>query len=184
MFSSWILLPKYFFNDISHDYRAALLKKNSSWLLPFYIVVATYSCYEKVGRTMRTAIVSNLLKLFSYVSGQLKQFLEKDVMKTCSKFTGEHPWRSVISIQLLCNFIEIAFRHGWSPVTLQYIFRKPFYKNTYGGFLLGSRVGPCQISVEEFFRKNNQRLKTKIYPLYMFLLLLSTKLYLYSRSGF
>ena len=26
----------------------------------------------------------------------------------CSKFTGEHPCRSVISIKLLCNFIEIT----------------------------------------------------------------------------
>ena len=40
---------------------AAILKKNSLWLLPFYMVVATYFYYEKVRRTMRTAIVSNLL---------------------------------------------------------------------------------------------------------------------------
>ena len=51
-----------FFNDINHGYRAAILKKNSLWLLPFYMVVATYFYYEKVHRTMRTAIVSNLLK--------------------------------------------------------------------------------------------------------------------------
>ena len=51
-----------FFNDINHDYRAAILNKNSLWLLPFYMVVATYLYYEKVSRTMRTAIVSNLLK--------------------------------------------------------------------------------------------------------------------------
>ena len=50
-----------FFNDINHGYRAAILKKNSLWLLPFYMVVATYFCYEKVRRTMRTAIISNLL---------------------------------------------------------------------------------------------------------------------------
>ena len=36
-------------------------------------------------------------------------FLGKSVLKICSKFTGEHPCRSVISIKLLCNFIEIAF---------------------------------------------------------------------------
>ena len=41
----------------------AILKKNSLWLLPFYMVVATYFYYEKVRRTMRTAIVSNLLKI-------------------------------------------------------------------------------------------------------------------------
>ena len=51
-----------FFNDINDGYRAAILKKNSLWLLPSGIVVATYFCYEKVRRTMRTAIVSNLSK--------------------------------------------------------------------------------------------------------------------------
>ena len=47
-----------FFNDINHGYRAAVLKKSSLWLLPSY----THCCYEKVRRTMRTAIVSYLLK--------------------------------------------------------------------------------------------------------------------------
>ena len=37
-----------------------------------------------------------------------KVFLGKVVLKICSKFTGEHPYRSVISINLLCNFIEIT----------------------------------------------------------------------------
>ena len=49
------------FNDINHGYQAALLKKKSLWLLPLYMAVATYFYYEKVCRTMRTAIVSNLL---------------------------------------------------------------------------------------------------------------------------
>ena len=51
-----------FFNDINHGYRAVILKKNSLWLLPLYMVVATYFYYEKMRRTMRTAIVSNLFK--------------------------------------------------------------------------------------------------------------------------
>ena len=46
------------FNDINHDYRAAILKKNSLWLLTFFIAVATSCYYEKVRRTMRSAIVS------------------------------------------------------------------------------------------------------------------------------
>ena len=50
------------FNDINHGYRRAILKKHSPWLLPFYMAVATYSYYEKVRRTMRTAIVPYLLK--------------------------------------------------------------------------------------------------------------------------
>ena len=49
------------FNDINHGYRAAILKKNPLWQLPFYMAVATYFDYEKLRRTMRTAIVSYLL---------------------------------------------------------------------------------------------------------------------------
>ena len=50
-------------------------------------------------------------------------FLVKGLLKMCSKFTRKHPSRSAISINLLCNFIEIALRHGCSPVNLQHIFR-------------------------------------------------------------
>ena len=48
-------------------------------------------------------------------------------MKICSKYTGEHPCRGAISINLLCNFIEIAFRHGCFPVNLLHIFKKTFF---------------------------------------------------------
>ena len=33
-----------------------------------------------------------------------KVFLRKGVLKTCRKFTGEHPYRSVTSMKLLCIF--------------------------------------------------------------------------------
>ena len=56
----------------------------------------------------------------------------RGVLKICSKFTGEHPCRSAISIKLLCNFIEIILRHGCSPVNLLHISRAPFPKNTLG----------------------------------------------------
>ena len=52
-------------------------------------------------------------------------FLRKGVLKICSKYTGEHPCRSVIS-----NFIEITLRHGCSPVNLLHTFRTPFSRNT------------------------------------------------------
>ena len=55
-----------FFNDINHGYRAAILKKSSLWLLPSYIAVATSCYYEKVCRTMGTAIVSYLLNLINH----------------------------------------------------------------------------------------------------------------------
>ena len=43
-------------------------------------------------------------------------FLGKGVLKIRSNFSGEHPCRSGISVKLLCIFIEIALRHGCSPV--------------------------------------------------------------------
>ena len=51
-----------FFNNINHGYRAAISKTNYLWLLPFFIAVATSRYYEKVRRTMRTAIVWYLFK--------------------------------------------------------------------------------------------------------------------------
>ena len=56
-------------------------------------------------------------------------------MKISSKFTGEHPRRSVILIKLENNFIEITLRHGCS-INLLHIFRTPFLKNTSGWLLL------------------------------------------------
>ena len=58
-------------------------------------------------------------------------FLGRDVLKACIKFTGENPYRSVISIMLPWNFTEIAFRHECFPVNLQQIGsanRFPCYK--------------------------------------------------------
>ena len=62
--------------------------------------------------------------------------LGKDVLKMCSKFTRVHPCRSVISIKLLCNFIENTLQHGCSVVNLLHIFRIPFPKSTSGLLLL------------------------------------------------
>ena len=59
-------------------------------------------------------------------------FLRKCVLKTCTKFTGEHPYRREISIKFHSDFIEIAVRHGCSPVNLLHIFRTVFHKNTSG----------------------------------------------------
>ena len=52
-------------------------------------------------------------------------FFGKGVLKICSKVTGEHTCRSVISLQ-----------HGCSPVNLLHIFRTTFLKNTSRWLLL------------------------------------------------
>ena len=69
-------------------------------------------------------------------SSPTELFLVKGVLKSDSKFTGEYPCRSLISIKLLCNFIENALWHGCSPVSFLDIFRAPFHKNTSGGLHL------------------------------------------------
>ena len=75
------------------------------------------------------------VKLWATVrSSHSEVFLGKSVLKMCSKFTGEHPCKSMISIK--CNFIEIALRHGCSPLNLRHIFRTPFSRNTSGWLLL------------------------------------------------
>ena len=68
-------------------------------------------------------------------SSRPEAFLEKGVLKICSKFTGKHPCRSVISIKLW-NFIETTLRHGCSPVNFLHIFNALFLQNTSKWLLL------------------------------------------------
>ena len=74
--------------------------------------------------------------MVKYRGSRSPVFLEKGVLKKCSKFTGEHPCRSAISIKLQSSFIEITLRHGCSPVNLLHVFRATFLKNTSGWLLL------------------------------------------------
>ena len=80
--------------------------------------------------------MSELLLVSFDRSSPPEMFLGKVVLKICSKSTGERPCRSLISIKLLCNFIEITLRHGFSPVNLLHIFKTLFPKNSFGGLLL------------------------------------------------
>ena len=67
--------------------------------------------------------------------------LKKSAHKICSKFTGEHPCRSVISIKLQSNFIEVTLRHGRSNENLPHIFKNPFLRTPLGRSIL-IMVGP------------------------------------------
>ena len=69
--------------------------------------------------------------------------------------------------EVLCNFIEITIRHGYSPVNLLHIFRTPFLKNTSGWLLLcylwthwRSKYMPLhkkmKFSIKNFFSKSDQ----------------------------
>ena len=75
-----------------------------------------------------------MLSLFRHSPPEV--FLGKGVLKICNNFTREHPCRSVISIKLLCSFIEIALHHMCSAVNLLHVFRIPFPRNTSGWLLL------------------------------------------------
>ena len=72
----------------------------------------------------------------SFRSSHPEVFHEKGVLKLCSKFTGEQPCRSVISIKLFYYFIEITHRDGCFPVNLLHISRTHFTKSTSEWLLL------------------------------------------------
>ena len=95
---------------------------------------------------------SKLTRKWIYRSSHLKEFLGKGVLKICSKFIGEHPCRSVISIKLQSNFIEMTFRQGCSSVNLLHIFRTPFPKNTcrWLHLFLRTRLNGCFWIYSEF----------------------------------
>ena len=63
-------------------------------------------------------------------------FLIKSVLKICSKFTGEHPGRSAISINRTSAWVLSWVLHGCSPVNLLHISRTTFSRNTSGLLLL------------------------------------------------
>ena len=101
-------------------------------------------------------------------------FLGKGVLKICSKFTGELPCQSVISIKLQSNFIEITLQHECSPVNLLLIFRTSFYKNASGGLLLteilfaklnGDNLIP--INSSRFFHYPDRFTSNLIYPTFL-----------------
>ena len=72
-------------------------------------------------------------------------FLQKGVLKICSKFTEKHLCRSAISIKLICKIFEIALRRGCSPVNFLHIFRTHFPKNFSGWLVLAfSRLRSTQ----------------------------------------
>ena len=112
--------------------------------------------------------------LINYRSSRPGVFLGKGVLKICSKFTREHPCRSVISIKLLWNFIEIALRHGRSPVNFLYIFSTRFPKNTSRRLLLRSAVtGSIFNNAADF----ETAIFQNVTPLQLFLKILSTAAY-------
>ena len=95
-------------------------------------------------------------------SSYLEVFLRKGVLKIFSKFTREHPCQIAISIEFLCNFIEIALRHGHAPLILLNIFRTPFPKTPLDGCfwnIVAVTISLFGSSRPEMFYKNSVLLK-------------------------
>ena len=91
------------------------------------------------------------------LQGLILRRFRKYVLKVCSKFTGEHSCKSVISINLQSNFIKITLQHECSPVTLLHNFRTPFYKNTsedwFWRFIIVAEAAVHRCSSENVFWK-------------------------------
>ena len=85
-------------------------------------------------------------KRLSFLKKPSRGALRKRCSKICSKFTGERPCRSVISVKLLWNFIEITLRHGCFPVNLLPVFETPFQGTLLDGCL-------CLFSLISYFLK-------------------------------
>ena len=85
-----------FFKDINHGYRAALLKKNYWWLLPFYMVAASYCYYEKVRRT-------NARSLSIFILFQLQRWI---ILRVRTKFLlrNFHAKRVIFEIAMMNIF--------------------------------------------------------------------------------
>ena len=71
-------------------------------------------------------------------SSRPELFLEKSVLKICSKFTGEHPCRSAISI-----IIEVALRHGCSLVNLKIFSEHLFLGTPLDGYFCRLAIKIC-----------------------------------------
>ena len=117
------------------------------------MLVATLLETILINNSSNLSILRNLLQ-HKNRSSHPGLFLRKRVLKICSKFTGKHPCRSVISIKLLSSFIEITLQHRCSPESLLHIFKTPFPRNTSVWLLLPISV-LHNISLPKYFSETN-----------------------------
>ena len=105
------------------------------WILVIYLYLfKVVSIVFQKWKQKLLIVFSSILHTFR--GSHPEVFFEKGFLKICSKFTGEHPYRSTILMKLQSNFIDIVLRHGCSPVNLLHIFRTPSSRNTSARLLL------------------------------------------------
>ena len=109
------------------------------------MISGTYTSVQYKDVLLSTLINALLPMFLIYISESMQKqpsrgVLGKGIRKIHSKLTGEHSCRTVISIKLQSNFIEITLRHECSRVNLLHISRTPFCKMTSGGLFLSITV--------------------------------------------
>ena len=114
--------------------RVLLFHLKFEWIV-FILAITIKRKSMQYLQKVSSNLPNKLLQWF-FRSSPPEALLGKGVLKICSKFSGEHPCQSVISIKLQSNSIETTLRYGCSPVNLLHIFRKTFAENTSGGLLL------------------------------------------------
>ena len=55
----------------------------------------------------------------------------KRILNIYSQFTGEFPFRNVISVKLCRNLIKITFQHGVFSYNFEALFRTVFHRNNF-----------------------------------------------------
>ena len=106
-----------------------------SWLSLFKMILMMIVCKEFPAHCV--CFSNSVLFKVSFIQKQpSREVLKKRCSGNMQQIYRRTPCWSVVSIKLLCNFIEIALRHGCSPVNLPHIFRIPFLKNTSGRLLV------------------------------------------------
>ena len=108
--------------------------QNTSWrLLSFFIVNCMLIRLSRVWSLFSQPVLPSLssippLHWNENLSGSNTKrnasevFLGKDVLKICSKFSGDHPRQSAITMKLQSSIIEIPLRHRCFPGYFQNLF--------------------------------------------------------------
>ena len=139
---SW---KKFYANSQPYEELTVKLITNQKWLKYIYICICYYILRQIFVEFSEETWLSNIhlvyIKFWRKVikalillnrSSSPEVFWRIGAIKQCSWFTGKHPRRSLISIKLLCSYIEIALRHGYSLVNLLFFLRTRFVKNSSG----------------------------------------------------
>ena len=112
--------------------------QNTSWrLLSFFIVNCMLTRLSRVWSLFSQPVLPSLssippLHWNENLSGSNTKrnpsevFLGKDVLKICSKFSGDHPRQSAITMKLQSSIIEIPLRHRCYPAYFQNLFLRTF----------------------------------------------------------